>query len=51
MDIWTRVGGKRESEINWVIRIDIDTLPCVKKVASGKLLYSTGSSAQCPVMS
>jgi len=26
------------------------TLQCVKQIASGKLLYSTGSSAQCSVM-
>ena len=26
------------------------TLPCVKQIASGRLLYSTGNSAQCSVM-
>jgi len=36
--------------MNWEIRIDIYTLPCVKQTASGTLLYSTGSSAQCSVM-
>ena len=43
---WTgghRVGG--EGGMNWEIRSDIDTLPCVKQIASGNLLYSTGSSA------
>ena len=30
--------------------VDIDTLPCVKQTASGKLLYSTGCSAQGSVM-
>ena len=33
--------------MNWEIRIDIHTLPCVKQIASGKLPGSTGSSAQC----
>ena len=36
--------------MNWEICIDIDTLPCVKQIASGKLLYSTGCSAQCSLM-
>ena len=35
--------GRTESSI------DIYTLPCVKQMASGKLLYSIGSSAQCSV--
>ena len=36
--------------MNWKIRIDIDTLPSVKQIASGKLLYNTRCSAQCSVM-
>ena len=28
----------------------IYTLPCVKQIVSGKLLHSSGSSAQCSVM-
>ena len=36
-------GTKRESGV------DTYTLPCVKWVSSGKLLYSAGSSAQCSV--
>ena len=28
----------------------LHTLPCVKQIASGRLLYSTGNSAQCSVM-
>ena len=32
--------------MNWEIRIN----PCVKRIASGTLLYSTGSSAWCFVM-
>ena len=30
-------------------RIDVHKLPCVKSVASGNLLQSTGRSAQCSV--
>ena len=30
--------------------VDIYTLPYVKQIASGKLLYSTESSTQCSVM-
>ena len=33
--------------MNWESRIDIYTLPCVKQLASGKLLYNTESSALC----
>ena len=44
------VGGEEEGEMNWEIRIDINTLPCVEQIASGKQLYSTGSSARCSVM-
>ena len=43
------VGGG-EGGTNWEMRIDIYTLPCVKQTASGKLLYSTGSSARCSVV-
>ena len=32
------------------IRFDINILLCVEHIASGKLLYSTGSSAWCSVM-
>ena len=42
--------GEGEWGINWEIRLDIYTLPCVKRIASGKPLWSTGSSAQCSVM-
>ena len=31
------------------IRFDINTLPCIEQIASGNLLYSTGSSARCSV--
>ena len=30
--------------------IDIYTLPCVKQIATGKLLYNTGNSVQGSVM-
>jgi len=33
------------------VRVDIYTLPYVKQIASGYLLYTTGSSARCSVMS
>ena len=36
--------------MNWEAETHIYTLPCVKQIASGKLLYSTGSSAQCSGM-
>ena len=36
--------------MNWEIRFDINTLTCVKQLASGKLLCSTGSSVQGSVM-
>ena len=42
--------GEGEHGVNWEIRIDIYTLPCVKYRASGNLLYSSGSSAWCSVM-
>ena len=42
-------GGEGEGT-NWEIRVDIYTLPCVKQRASGKLLYSKGSSTPCSVM-
>ena len=41
--------GEGEGEMNWEIRIDVYTLPCVKQIASGNLLYSLRSSAWCSV--
>ena len=41
--------GGRGGGVNWKIRTDTYTLPCGKWIASGKLLYSTGSSARCSV--
>ena len=42
--------GEEEGELNWESKIDIHTLPCIKQIASEKLLYSTESSAQCSEM-
>ena len=42
--------GDGEGGTDWESSIDIYTLPCVKQIASGKLLYSTGSSAWCSEM-
>jgi len=36
--------------MTWEIRVDVCALPCVKQIASGDLLQSSGSSAQCSVM-
>ena len=36
--------------MNWEIGIDVYALLCVKQIASGNLLYTAGSSAQCSVM-
>ena len=35
---------------HWESGTDTYTLPCVKQIANGSLLYSTGSSARCSVM-
>ena len=32
--------------MNWETGIDMYTPPCIKQIASGKLLYSTKNSAQ-----
>ena len=47
---WGGVGGPWEGGANWENRNDIYTLPYVKQIASGKLLFSAGSSTQCSVM-
>ena len=44
------VRGGREGRMNWEVRTDIYILPCVKRIASGNLLNSIGSSAGCSVM-
>ena len=47
--MWTRRRG-REGGMNWEIGIDIRALTRVKQIAGGNLLYSTGSSAWCSVV-
>ena len=42
--------GEGEGEMNWECSIDMYTLVCVRLIASGKRLSSSGSSAQCSVM-
>ena len=36
--------------MNWKIRVDVYTLPWVKQTASWKLLYRSGGSTWCSVM-
>ena len=36
--------------MDWEISINVCALPCIKQVASGSLLCSARSSAQCPVV-
>ena len=36
--------------MNWEIGMDIYTLLCIKQITNEKLLYSTGNSTQCPVV-
>ena len=43
-------AGEGEGGMNRDIRFGINTLPHVKQIASGNLLYSTGSSARCSVV-
>ena len=47
-DLWTQHGKERVGQAER--SAETHTLPCVKQTASAKLLSSTGSSAQCPVM-
>ena len=49
MDMQTQ-WGEGEGRTHWKNTTDIDTLPCIKERASGKLPYSTGASAWCSVM-
>ena len=42
--------GEEKGGTNWESRIDIYTLPYVKQMASGKLLYDTGSSTSCSLI-
>ena len=42
-------AGEGERGMDWE-STDLYTPPCVKSIASVKLLYNTGSSARCSVM-
>ena len=42
--------GGRGGGMNWEIGIDIYTLLCIKWVANENLLYSTGNSTQCSMV-
>ena len=44
MDLWTQ-DGEGEGGMNWKRGVAIYTAPCVKQIASGKLLYHTRRSA------
>ena len=44
-DVWTWWGERRGIGMNWEIRIDMYTLPCVKYTVNGNLLYRIGRSA------
>ena len=50
MDLRTQRGKEGEGKANWESSADIYTLQCIKETARGKLLHSTGSSAQGSVM-
>ena len=43
----TKVGGNVE---NWEIGVDIYTLLCMKQITNKHLLYSTGTSTQCSLV-
>ena len=43
-------GGKGGGGMNWDIRIDTYTLLCIKQITNEDLLYSTGNSTQCSVV-
>ena len=43
-------GEKEDGRMNGEHSTGVYTLPCVKQIASGKLLHSTGSSAWHSVM-
>ena len=43
-------GTEEEGGMNWEIGIEVCAVSCVKQIASGNLLYSTGSSAWCSLL-
>ena len=48
--VWAQGKSIMNFFLNWESSIEIYTLPSIKQVASGKLLYNTGSSARYSVM-
>ena len=42
--------GERSWGVNWEIGIDIYTLLCLKQITNENILYSTGNSTQCSVV-
>ena len=42
-------GGEGESGANWESSMEAYTLPYVKQIASGNVLYDAGSSGWCSV--
>ena len=42
--------GEGEGGKHWEIRFNVNTLPCVKRIASGKLLQSVEPSVRSSVM-
>ena len=47
---WMCGHGAVGSGMNREPGIDVFALPCAKQIASGNLLYGTGGSAQCSVV-
>ena len=47
---WTCRHSGGGAGMNWEIRFEIRTLPCVKQVASGEVSHNIGSSALCSMM-
>ena len=43
-------GGKVRGGMNWETGIDIYKLLCIKEITNENLLYSTGNSTQCSVV-
>ena len=44
MDLWTSVGEEEEGKMNGKGIVEAYTLPYVKQIASGNLLYDSGNS-------
>ena len=49
-EMWTWGEGERGGGMNWETGIDIYILPWVRQIASGSLMDSPGSSAQCSLV-